>query len=86
VDLYQVSVEARQLVLLYLSIDQEAFDSGTAGNEIEICRSAIMHEVQFSTNDQWHVGQVIRHVVFQESFVIPPCNPVWMYGNHLREL
>jgi hypothetical protein len=32
VDLNQVSVEARQLVLLYLSIDQEAFDSGPAGN------------------------------------------------------
>jgi hypothetical protein len=31
VDLNQVSVEARQLVLLYLSIDQEAFDSGTCG-------------------------------------------------------
>jgi hypothetical protein len=40
-----------------------------------------MHEVQFSKNDQWHVGQEIRHVVFQESFVIPPCKPVWMYGN-----
>jgi hypothetical protein len=45
-----------------------------------------MHEVHFSTNDQWHVGQEIRHVVFQESFVIPPCKPVWMYGNHMREL
>jgi hypothetical protein len=29
VDLNQVSVEARQLVLLYLSTDQEVFDSGT---------------------------------------------------------
>jgi hypothetical protein len=45
-----------------------------------------MHEVQFSINEQWHVGQEIRHVVFQESFVILPCKPVWMYGNHLREL
>jgi hypothetical protein len=23
--------------------------------------SAIIHEVQFSTNNQWHVGQEIRH-------------------------
>jgi hypothetical protein len=29
--LNQVSVEARQLVLLYLSNNQEAFDSGTCG-------------------------------------------------------
>jgi hypothetical protein len=45
-----------------------------------------MHEVQFSTNDQWHVGQEISHVDFQESFVIPPSKPIWMYGNHLRKL
>jgi hypothetical protein len=38
-----------------------------------------MHEVQFRTNDQWHVGQEIRHVVFQECFVIPLCKPVWKY-------
>jgi hypothetical protein len=44
-----------------------------------------MQEVQFLMNDQWHVGQEIRHVVFQKSFVIPPCKPVWMYGNHLLE-
>jgi hypothetical protein len=50
-----------------------------AGNETEMCRSAIMHEVQFSTNDKWHVGQEIRHAVFQESFVILPCKPVWKY-------
>jgi hypothetical protein len=54
-----------------------------AGNEIAMGGSAIMHEVQ---NDQWQVGQEIRHAVFQESFVIPPCKPVWMYGNHLRVL
>jgi hypothetical protein len=29
-----------------------------------------MHEVQFSTNDQWHICQDVRHVVFQESLVI----------------
>jgi hypothetical protein len=49
------------------------------GNEIEMRGSAIMHEVQFSMNDQWHIGQEIRHVVFQESFVIPPCKPVCKY-------
>jgi hypothetical protein len=85
VDLNQVSVEARLLVILYLSTDQEAIQV-PAGNETEMCGSAIMHEVQFSTNDQWHVGQEIRHVFFQESFVILPCKPVWMYGNRLREL
>jgi hypothetical protein len=31
VDLNQVSVEARQLVHLYLTTDQETFDSGTCG-------------------------------------------------------
>jgi hypothetical protein len=31
VDLIQESVEARQLVHLYLSTDQETFDSGTCG-------------------------------------------------------
>jgi hypothetical protein len=33
------------------------------GNETEIWDSAIMHEVQFSMNDQWNVSQEIRHVV-----------------------
>jgi hypothetical protein len=51
-----------------------------------MCGSAIVHEVQFSMNDQWHAYQEIRHAVSQESFVIPSCKPVWMYGNHLREL
>jgi hypothetical protein len=37
-----------------------------------------MHEVHFSTNDQWHVGQETRHVVFQESFVI---HPVSLFGS-----
>jgi hypothetical protein len=35
-----------------------------------------VHEVQFSTYDGWHDGQGIRRVVFQESFVIPPCKYV----------
>jgi hypothetical protein len=51
-----MSVEARQLVHLYLSIHQEAFDS-------EMCWSAILHEVLFSMNDHWHVGQEIRHAL-----------------------
>jgi hypothetical protein len=55
-----------------------------------------MHEVQYLRNDQWHVGQKIRDVVFQESFVILPCKPVTVRyhychnvvneGNHLQEL
>jgi hypothetical protein len=28
-----------------------------SGNETEICLSAIIHKVQFSTNAQWNVGQ-----------------------------
>jgi hypothetical protein len=31
VDLNQVSMEARQLICLFLSTDQETFDSGTCG-------------------------------------------------------
>jgi hypothetical protein len=48
-----------------------------AGNETETWGSDVMHEVQFSTNDQRYVGQEIRLVVFQESFVIPSCYSVW---------
>jgi hypothetical protein len=39
----------------------------------------LSREVQFPTNDQWHVGQEISLVVFQESFVIPPRMLVWKY-------
>jgi hypothetical protein len=39
------------------------------GNETEMCGSSIMHEEQYT-------GREIGHVVFQESFVIPPCKPV----------
>jgi hypothetical protein len=78
-DLNQVNTEARQLVHLYLSIDQETLESGTCRQQDCMCRSAITHEVQFSTNDQWHVGQKIRHFVFHENFVIPSCQPVWKY-------
>jgi hypothetical protein len=46
------------------------------GNETEMCGSAIMHEVQFWMNHQWHVGQEIRHIVFQENFIIPLCKPI----------
>jgi hypothetical protein len=50
-----------------------------AGNKAEMSVSTIIHEVQFSTNDQWHVGQEIRNVVFQKSFVISPCKTVWKH-------
>jgi hypothetical protein len=50
------------------------------GNKTEMWGTAIMHEVQFLTNDQWHASQEIRHVVFQESFVILPWKPVWKYA------
>jgi hypothetical protein len=49
------------------------------GNETEMCGSAIMHEMRFLTNDQFHVGQEIWLVDFKESFLIPPCKPVWKY-------
>jgi hypothetical protein len=77
--LNQMSVEARQLGHFLLSTHQETFDSVTSGHETEMCGSAIMHEVQFSANDSWHVGQEIRHAVFQESFLVPPCKPTWKY-------
>ncbi|KAJ4448056.1 hypothetical protein ANN_10068 [Periplaneta americana] len=47
----QVSVEDKQLGHLYLSIDQETFDPSTG----EVCRSAIMQEVNVLTIDQWSV-------------------------------
>jgi hypothetical protein len=86
VDLNQVSVEARNWSSCTYPPTRKLSIQVPAGNETEMCGNAIKHEMQFPTNEQWHVGQEIRHVVFQESFVIPPCNPVWMYGNHLREL
>jgi hypothetical protein len=33
-----------------------------------MCGSAIMHEVQFSTNEQWHIGEEIRYAVFHEIY------------------
>jgi hypothetical protein len=36
------------------------------GNKTEMFGSTIMHEVQFSTIDQWHISQEIRHIVFEE--------------------
>jgi hypothetical protein len=78
VALNQVSAEATQMVHPYVSTDQETFQV-PAANEAEMCGSAIMHEVQFSVNDQWRVCQEIGRVVFQESFVIPFCKPAWKY-------
>lgn len=50
-----------------------------AGDDTSMCGNAIMHEVQFSKNDQWHVSQEINPLVCQEIFGIPPCKPVWKY-------
>jgi hypothetical protein len=75
-----VSVEARQLVHLYLSTDQETFNSGTCRQrDWNVQKRHHAWEVQFLTNDQWHVSQEVRHVVFQESYVILPCKPAWKY-------
>jgi hypothetical protein len=63
VDLNQLCVEARQLVHLYLSTDREI--QVPASIEAAMCGSAITREVQFSTNDELHIGQEIGHVVFQ---------------------
>jgi hypothetical protein len=76
VDLNQVNVEARQLVHLYLSTRKLSV-LVAASNETEKCGTTFMHEAQFLANDQWHVGQQIRHDVFKERCVIPPCKPVW---------
>jgi hypothetical protein len=49
-----------------------------ADNGTEMCGKAIMNEVQFLTNGQWHVGQDIRVFAFQE-IIIPSCKPGCMY-------
>jgi hypothetical protein len=74
-----VSVEARQLVLLYLSIDQEAFDSGTCGQWDWNVRER--HHAWSAVLDKWSVahGQAIRHAAFHENFVIPTSKSVWKY-------
>jgi hypothetical protein len=41
--------------------------------------NAMMHAVALLTDDQWQVGQEIGRVASQETFVIPPCNPIWKY-------
>jgi hypothetical protein len=79
VTLNQVTVETGQIVHLYISTDQEPFDYVPAGRETEMCGSAFMYAEQLSTIDQWNVGQEIRHVDFQESFIIPHVKPVWEY-------
>jgi hypothetical protein len=48
-------------------------------NRTEMCGSTNTHEVKSLTNDQWHVDQEISHDVFQDSFVILSCKPVWKY-------
>jgi hypothetical protein len=66
----------RQLVHLYQSTHWEILIQ-VAVDEIEMCGSIVMHEVHFSTSDQQSVGREIRHVVFQESFLILPYKYVW---------
>jgi hypothetical protein len=77
----QVSAEARQLVHLYPPTRKLSIQV-LAGNQTEMHGGIITHEVKLSMNDQWQIGQEIRHVVFQESFVIPPCKPVWKYTGY----
>jgi hypothetical protein len=79
VDLSQVSMEAGQLVHFYLSTNQKLSIRVPADNKTEMCGNTIIHEMQFLMNDQWHVGQEIRHDIFKESFVITPSKPVWKY-------
>jgi hypothetical protein len=67
VDLSQVSAEVRQLLHFYTT--RGLSTQVLSDNEIEISWNAISNEVQFLTNDQWHVGQDVRHVVFQAIFV-----------------
>jgi hypothetical protein len=65
-----MNMEARQLpTFTYPSTRKLSVRA--AANETELCVSAITNDVQFLTNVQWHVGQEIKHVVFQEIFAIP---------------
>ncbi|KAJ4448443.1 hypothetical protein ANN_10459 [Periplaneta americana] len=51
----QVSVEAKQLGHLYLSIDRKPSIQVPESRTTEVCRSAIMQEVNVLTIDQWSV-------------------------------
>jgi hypothetical protein len=66
VDLNQVSVYVRQLVRSTFTYPttRKLPIRVSSGKETEMYRSAIVREVQFSTNDQWHDGQKERHVGF----------------------
>jgi hypothetical protein len=78
-DLNHVSMEAGQLVHLYPPPTRKLSIQVPASNETDMCVSATMYKVQFLPNDQWFIGQEVRHIIFQESFVIPPCKPVLRY-------
>jgi hypothetical protein len=75
-------VEARQLVHLYLSINQETFDSGTCGQRDWNVRER--HHEWSSVLDEWPVARRPRNQTWfppppKESFVIPPCKPTCKY-------
>jgi hypothetical protein len=55
VDFNEVSVEARQLVHLYLSTDQKAFDSGTCGQRDWNVRER--HHAWSAVLDEWSVAR-----------------------------
>jgi hypothetical protein len=65
-----VSVEARQLVLLYLSTDQEAFDSGTCGQRDWNVRER--HHARSAVLDEWSVARRPRNQACW--FPWEPCN------------
>lgn len=60
---------------LYISTYQENL-SHVPADETELCDNTITNEVQLLKNDQWHVGQEFRQVIFQEIFVTLPVSPL----------
>jgi hypothetical protein len=50
-----------------------------AGTKTEMCGSAVMHEVQPSTEYYWYVVQESRQCGAQEMSVVLPCKPIQKY-------
>jgi hypothetical protein len=77
------------LVHLYPSTDQERSMYVTSGNETELCRSAGMHVMRSSWNDQRPIGLGNRHRVCKGSVAIQFVSlfgTTWFPTHHLREL
>jgi hypothetical protein len=74
-----VSVEAKQLVHLYLSNEQDLLNSGACGQQgWNICEH---HHPWSAVLNKWSVACRPRNraCCFQKSFVISLCKPVWKH-------